>query len=142
MTVPSRFTDWHTLYSIGLICKTFEFFLNDFLWIQRIQWIVTKSKSGIVIRDILYLSIDIFFDVVVKENVPLLFVGWYLFTVVSGSKYLPIDSIENALYMTSTGNHTTFGFCHDSLNSANLVKFTSEKLYYLHLLGINLLFVQ
>ena len=79
-----------------------------------------------VTTDILYLSIDIFLDVdiVVKQNFPLLSVGWYLFRVVSGSKYLPRDSIENAPYITSTGNHTTFGFCHDSLDSANSVKFT------------------
>ena len=28
--------------------ETIEFFLNEFPWIQRIQWIVTKSKSGMV----------------------------------------------------------------------------------------------
>ena len=54
-----------------------------------------------VTTDILYLSIDIFLDVdlVVKENFPRLSVGWYLFRVVSGSKYLPRDSIENAPYI-------------------------------------------
>ena len=29
-----------------------EFFLNDFPWIQRIQWIMTKSKSGTVTKGI------------------------------------------------------------------------------------------
>ena len=41
---------------------TFEFFLNDSLWIHWIQWIVTKSKSGIVTRDALCLAIDILPD--------------------------------------------------------------------------------
>ena len=27
-------------------CTAIEFSLNDFLWIQRIRWIMTKSKSG------------------------------------------------------------------------------------------------
>ena len=42
-----------------------EFSLKDFLWIQRIQWIMTKSKSSMVTRDILYLTIDTFLDIVV-----------------------------------------------------------------------------
>ena len=39
-----------------------KFLLNDFLWIQQIQWIMTKSKSSMVTRDILYLTIDTFLD--------------------------------------------------------------------------------
>ena len=35
-------------------------------------------------RDILYLTIDTFLDIVVKSNLPLPSVGWYLFRVVSG----------------------------------------------------------
>ena len=35
-----------------------------------------------VTRDILYLTIDTFLDIVVKSNFPLLSVGWYLFRVV------------------------------------------------------------
>ena len=56
-----------------------------------------------VIRDILYLTIDTFLDVVVKKNFTLLSIGWYLFRVVSGNRYLPRGSNENALYITSTG---------------------------------------
>ena len=48
-----------------------------------------------VTRDILYLTIDTFFDIVVKSNFPLLSVGWYLFRVVSGNRYLPRGSNEN-----------------------------------------------
>ena len=57
-----------------------------------------------VTRDILYLTIDTLLEVVVKKNFPLLSVGWCLFRVVSGNGYLPRDSNENALYITSTGN--------------------------------------
>ena len=81
-------------------------------------------------RGILYLRIVTFLDVVEKIFPPLP-VDWYLFQVVTGIRYLPRGSNENALFITSTGsvsvsrwvnnfcNHTTFGFCHDSLNSLN-----------------------
>ena len=75
-------------------------------------------------------AIDTFLDVVVKENFPLLSVGWWLFRVVSDNRYLPRGS--NAIHIlllalvmylfpdgNTSGNHTTFGFCHDSLNSLN-----------------------
>ena len=45
-----------------------------------------------VTRDILYLIIDKFLDVIIKKKIPLLSVGWYLFRVVSGKRYLPRDS--------------------------------------------------
>ena len=57
-----------------------------------------------VTRHILYLKIYMLLDIVVKKNFPLLSVGWYLFTVVSGSRYLPQDSNENTLCITSPGN--------------------------------------
>ena len=44
---------------------------------------------------------------VVKSNFPLLSVGWYLFRVVSGNRYLPRGSNENIFCITSitsTGN--------------------------------------
>ena len=53
-----------------------------------------------VTRDILYLTIDI----AVKSNLPLLSVGWYLFRVVSGNRYLLRGSNENTFCITSTGN--------------------------------------
>ena len=82
----------------------FEFSLNNFPWIQQIKWIVIKSKSCMVTRDILHLTIVTFLDVVVNSNFPLLSVGWYLFRVVCGNRYLPRDSNENTLCITSTGN--------------------------------------
>ena len=63
-----------------------------------------KSKSSMVTRDILYLTTDTFLDVVVKSNFPLLSVGWYLFRVVSGNRYLLRGSNENTLFITSTCN--------------------------------------
>ena len=57
-----------------------------------------------VTRDVLYLTIDTLLDIVVKKNFLLLSVGRYLFRVVSGNRYLPQDSYENTLTITSTGN--------------------------------------
>ena len=62
-----------------------------------------------VTRDILYLTIDTFFDIVVKSNLPILSVGWYLFRVVSGNRYLPRGSNENALCITTTCNVSVTG---------------------------------
>ena len=53
---------------------------------------------------ILYLTIDTFLDVVVKNDFPLLSVGWYLFRVVPGNRYLTRGSNKNALYIISTSN--------------------------------------
>ena len=73
---------------------------------------MTKSKSSMVTRDILYLTIDTFLDIVVKSNFPLLFVGWYLLRVVSGNKYLPRGSNEThfvllalAMYLLPDGSY-------------------------------------
>ena len=73
-------------------------------WIQQIQWIMTKSKTSMATRDILHPIIVTFLDVVIKRNLPLLPVDWYLFRVMTGNRYLPRGSNENALFMTSTGN--------------------------------------
>ena len=57
-----------------------------------------------VTRDIVHLKIDIFLDVVVKKNFPLKSVGWYLFRVMSGNRYLHRGSKENKLCITTTGH--------------------------------------
>ena len=57
-----------------------------------------------VTRDILYLTIGTLLDIVVKKNFSLLLVGWYVFRVMSGNRYLPRDSNGNTLCITSTGN--------------------------------------
>ena len=54
-----------------------------------------------VTRDILHLTIVTFLDVVVKKTFPLLPVDWYLFQVVTGNRYLPRDSNENAPFITT-----------------------------------------
>ena len=63
-----------------------------------------KFKSSMVTRDILYLTVDTFLDIVVKSNLPLLSVGCYLFRVVSSNRYIPKGSNENTLCITSTDN--------------------------------------
>ena len=57
-----------------------------------------------VTRDIPYLTIDKFLELMVKKNFPLLLVSWYLFRVVSGNRHLPRDSNENALCITIIDN--------------------------------------
>ena len=57
-----------------------------------------------VTKDILHLTIVTLLDIVVRKNFPLLSVDWYLFRVVSGNRYLPRGSNDNALYITTTGN--------------------------------------
>ena len=57
-----------------------------------------------VTRDILHQTIVMFLNAVVKKNFPLLPVDWYLFQVVTGNRYLPLGSTENAPFNTSTGN--------------------------------------
>ena len=89
---------------LAKLLKLIDFSLYDILWIQRIQWIMTKSKSSMVTRDILYLTIDTFLDVVIKRNFPLLSVIWYLFRVVSGNKYLLRGGNGNTLCITKIGN--------------------------------------
>ena len=55
-------------------------------------------------RDVLHLTIVTFIYVVVKKNCPLLSIDGYLFRVVSGTRYVPRGSNENAIYITGTGN--------------------------------------
>ena len=98
---------WIVVHKNKMICVVMvanEFSLNDFLCIQKIQWFMTKSKSSMVTRDILYLAIDTFLDVVIKKKCPLPSVGWYLFWVVTRNRCLPRHSNKNALYITTIGN--------------------------------------
>ena len=63
-----------------------------------------KPKNSMVTGYNLHLTIDIFLDVVLKNDFPLLSVGWYLFRGVSNNRYLPRCSNEYELYITSTSN--------------------------------------
>ena len=47
------------------------------------------------------LTIDALLDIVVKMKVPLLYLGWYLFSV--EWQYLPRGGNGNALYITTSG---------------------------------------
>ena len=64
---------------------------------------MTNAKGSMITRDILYMTIETFLDVVNKKFLRLS-LGWYLFRVMSGNRYLPRGSNENTLYSTSTGN--------------------------------------
>ena len=63
---------------------------------------MTKSKTSMVTKDIVHLTIVTFLDVVVKMNFPLLPVDW--FQMVSGNRYLLRGSNGNVFLITSTGN--------------------------------------
>ena len=67
---------------------------------------MTRHKIGKVTRNTPYLIIVIFSDEVVKVICLLLCLDRYLFIVVSGNRYLPRGSKENALSNTITGNVT------------------------------------
>ena len=55
-----RLLEWR---AANPVANTFEFSLNDFPWIHRIQWIMTKSKNGEITMDALYPAIDIYTQV-------------------------------------------------------------------------------
>ena len=65
---------------------------------------MTKSKTSMVTRDILHLTIASYLDVVVKKTFPLVSIDWYMFRVVSGNRYLPRSSKKCILIITSTGD--------------------------------------
>ena len=86
--------------------------MSHLIWVFP-KWLSLNSANSVnhdliqnsmVTRDILYLTLDTFLEIVVKNNFPLLSVGWYLFRVVTGNRYLPQYSKENTLCITSTGN--------------------------------------
>ena len=51
-----------------LACYLLEFFLNAFYWIQRIQWIMTKSKSGMFTKVITHLLTNTLPVLVIKKT--------------------------------------------------------------------------
>ena len=86
-----------------------------------------------------YLTRDIFLYTAVKKKFPLLSVVWYLFNVVSSNRpgavmeihlvllllfvtyVLPDHLADGYIMLTTFGNQTNCGLCHDSLNWLNLV---------------------
>ena len=65
---------------------------------------MTKSKSGMVTSDAVWLAIDIFPDEVEKKKFLLLHLDGYLFSVAHGNRYLPRGNKENVLSTTIAGN--------------------------------------
>ena len=107
--------------------------------------------SSILTRVAPYLTTDISLDVVVNKEFPLPFLGWNLFNVMSGKRYLSRVCNGNALCIFSIGNVFVARYeiplviiqfllsCHDSLHSSNSVKiiFGSlfSKLYTCHIIS-------
>ena len=104
----------HKLWRVsGLLyfCKILEFSLNDFPWIQRIQWIMTKSKSSMVTRGITQLATD---TLPIQSVFSLLPLGRYQLPITTPSRYQPTDSSGKLLYTTISRN-VTFVRCRISL---------------------------
>ena len=62
------------------------------------------NLTAVWLPDTPYLTIDVFLDIIVKQKFPLLYLGWYLFCVVSGNICLPGCSYGNVLCITTSGN--------------------------------------
>ena len=65
-----------------------------------------KHKIGMVTRNTSHVVIVILSEEVVKMEFFLLYLDRYLFSVVSGSRYLPKGSKESVLSITIAGNVT------------------------------------
>ena len=79
-----------------------EFSLNEFHRILQIQWIMTKSKHGMVTRGITYFMTETFPAIVIENT----------FFTISGyvpqatlNRYLPRCSNNNFFFPTSSGNY-------------------------------------
>ena len=91
------------------------------------------QNNGMLIRYIPKMTIGTFPDVVTE----ILFLH-YFYVGIHSVKSMELDAnpccweflyCQIDLYFNTSGYYTTFGFCHDSLNSANSVKFIQGKLY-------------
>ena len=82
----------------------FEFYLNDFLWIQRIQWIMTKSKSSMVTRGISHLATYTLPVLVIESVFSLLSWGRYLLPLTTLNRYQPTDSSRKFVFTTLSSN--------------------------------------
>ena len=80
---------------------SFEFSLNDFLWIQ---WIMTKSKSGMVIRGITHLATNTLPVPVIQSVFSWLPLGRYLLSLTTLNRYQPTDSSEKFFFTTTSRN--------------------------------------
>ena len=70
----------------------FEFSLNDFLWVQWIQWIMTKSKSGRVTKGITHMATNTLPVLAIQSVFSLIPLGRYLLPLTTLNRYQPTDS--------------------------------------------------
>ena len=103
-------------------CIPIEFFLNEFHWIQRIQWIMTKSKSGMVTKVIVHLLTDTLPVLVIKSAFSLLPLDRYLLPVTTQNRYRPTVSSGN-FFFTTTSRNVTIVRCRMSLVTMLLLDF-------------------
>ena len=93
------------------------------------------NNDKVQMWDILCLAIVTFLDEAIQMKLLLLPLGRYLFSMISGNRYLPRCSKEKVTFYhfhwecvcgqigNIPSNHAIFGLCHDSLNSGNSAKF-------------------
>ena len=84
--------------------NTIEFSLNSFHWILRIQWIMTKSKTGLVTRGSTHLTTDTLPVRVILRIFPLLPLVRYLLPLTTLNRYLTRDSNGNFFFTTARRN--------------------------------------
>ena len=103
-------------------------------WIQKIQWIITKSKNSVVTTSTTYLDKVTFSVIVVESTFSLLPLGRYLLPLATWNRYLSRHSSKNEIFYyfiweyncyqmwSILGDHINFVLCHDSLDSVNSAK--------------------
>ena len=101
-----------------------EFSLNDFLWIQRIQWIMTKYKSGMVTKGITHLLTDTLPVLVIKSAFSLLSLGRYPLALTTLNRYQSKDSSEK-FFFTTISRNVTIVRCRMSLVTILVLDFLS-----------------
>ena len=80
------------------------FSLNDFLWIQGIQWIIIKSKTGMVTRGITQLVVGVLPVIVIQSVFSLLSWDRYLLPLSTLNRYQPTDSSRKSFFTTISRN--------------------------------------
>ena len=98
----------HTPLGLLKSCNktTIESFLNKFHWIQRIQWIMTKSKSGMVTKCITHLLTDTLPVLLIYSAFSLLPLGRYLLPLTTLNRYQPTVSSGKSFLTTTSRNVT------------------------------------
>ena len=100
------FQEIHCVVCSHLSDCSIEFFLNECHWIQRIQWIMTKSKNSIATTSTAYLDIIMFPVIVIESTFSLLPLGRYLLPLTTLNRYLSRHSSKSFIPTTSSENMT------------------------------------